>query len=144
MPTVGVSPLRFLTKLNYSYGPYTLDRFATNYNTKCKRFNSRWWCPGTLGIDAFKQNWEGETNWIVPPPSLICECLKKFQEEEVKGTLIVPIWESAVFWPLLLNLKEKLFSTTGTLDQPRTVEVGRGDNGTFAEQNAKFMFCVLK
>lgn len=29
-------------------GPITMDRFATDCNAKCIRFNSRWWCPTQL------------------------------------------------------------------------------------------------
>ena len=42
------------------WGPFTIDRFATWYNTKCNRFNSRFWNPGCKGIDAFSLNWQGE------------------------------------------------------------------------------------
>ena len=52
-------------------GPLTIDSFATWYNTKCPRFNSRFWNPGCEGVDAFMQNWQGENNWSVPPPSQI-------------------------------------------------------------------------
>ena len=39
--------------LDTLWGPHTYDRFASDYNTKCKLFSSRWWCPGTAAIDAF-------------------------------------------------------------------------------------------
>ena len=53
------------------WGPFTIDRFATWYNTKCNRFNSRFWNPGCEGINAFSLNWQGENNRVVPPPSQI-------------------------------------------------------------------------
>ncbi|VDI45112.1 Hypothetical predicted protein [Mytilus galloprovincialis] len=56
---------------NGTWGPYSIDRFATHYNTQCTRFNSKHWCPGSEGIDAFSQNWGNDTNWLVPPPSLV-------------------------------------------------------------------------
>ena len=55
--------------LNTLWGPFTVDRFATWYNTKCIRFNSRFWNPGSEGVDAFIQNWQGENNRVVPPSS---------------------------------------------------------------------------
>ena len=61
---------RVFLELNRKYGPFTMDRFATDYNTKCTRFNSRWWCPGTTNINALSHSWAHETNWIVPPPNL--------------------------------------------------------------------------
>ncbi|XP_053378568.1 uncharacterized protein LOC128548167 [Mercenaria mercenaria] len=50
--------------LNDKWGTHTYDRFACHYNAKCKKFNSRYWCPGTSGIDAFEHNWVGENNWL--------------------------------------------------------------------------------
>ena len=50
------------TKLNNVWGPHTIDRFASDYNTKCKVFNSKYWCPGTTGINAFDQHWGQENN----------------------------------------------------------------------------------
>ena len=55
--------------LNTLWGPFTVDRFATWYNNKCIRFNSRFWNPGSEGVDAFIQNWQGENNRVVPPSS---------------------------------------------------------------------------
>ncbi|KAK3107923.1 hypothetical protein FSP39_025264 [Pinctada imbricata] len=40
-----IAPLVFI-HLDKIWEPHTIDRFASDYNTKCVRFNSRWWCPG--------------------------------------------------------------------------------------------------
>ena len=42
-------------ELDMKWGPQTMDRFASQYNTKCKRFNSRFWVPGTQGINGLDQ-----------------------------------------------------------------------------------------
>ena len=81
------------------WGPFTIDRFASWYNTKCNRFNSRFWNPGCEGIDAFSLNWQGENNWVVPPPSQIVRAWKHFQICQARGVLIIPLWKGAVFWP---------------------------------------------
>jgi len=49
--------IKYLEEL---WGTFTFDRFAADYNTKCKKFNSKFWCRGTAGIDAFKQDWTHE------------------------------------------------------------------------------------
>ncbi|XP_071123465.1 uncharacterized protein [Mytilus edulis] len=67
---------------NGTWGPYNIDRFATHYNTHCTRFNSKHWCPGSEGIDAFSQNWGKDTNWLVPPPSLVPMVLQKIQHDK--------------------------------------------------------------
>lgn len=81
------------------WGPFTIDRFASWYNTKCNRFNSRFWNPGCEGIDAFSLNWQGENNWVVPPPSQIVRAWKHFQICQARAVLIIPLWKGAVFWP---------------------------------------------
>ena len=42
---------RLFCMLNYRYGPFTIDRFSDNRNNKVYRFNSKYFCPGTLGVD---------------------------------------------------------------------------------------------
>lgn len=85
-------------KLFINVGAYILviGWFATDYNSKCTKFNSRWWCPNTSGIDAFKQFWGNDNNWLVPPPRLVCKTINKLKKE--KGTLIIPQWKSAPFF----------------------------------------------
>ena len=52
--------------LDSIWGPYTID--ASHLSKKCKRFNSRWWVPGTEAVDAFLKSWKYDSNWLVPPP----------------------------------------------------------------------------
>ena len=75
-----------------------MDRFSSHYNAKCRRFNSKWWVPGTEGIDCFSQSWSGEVNWVVPPPGRVLECLHKIREDACIATLVIPVWKSATFW----------------------------------------------
>jgi hypothetical protein len=86
---------------NQKWGTFTGDRFATSYNAKCVRFNSKIWFWGTESVDCFSVNWSGENNWIVPPPRLINSVLKKLNKDRAKGVLVVPVWRSAPFWPVL-------------------------------------------
>ena len=53
--------------LDMLWGPHTIDRFASFYNNKITRFNSKYWNPGCETIDAFTVDWKGENNWVVPP-----------------------------------------------------------------------------
>ncbi|MES9879251.1 MAG: DNA N-6-adenine-methyltransferase [Sedimenticola sp.] len=87
--------------LNVEWGPFDVDRFASNLNNKCVVFNSKWWCPGTSGVDAFEQNWQKLHNWVVPPPSLILRVVEKFQGDGASGTLVVPEWKSSPYWPAI-------------------------------------------
>ena len=88
-------------ELDRDWGPHTVDRFASYYNTHLPRFNSRFWNPGTEAVDAFTCDWHGEVNWWCPPPYLVPRTIKHAQRSGVCGTLLVPEWKSAAFWPLL-------------------------------------------
>ena len=65
------------------------------------RFNSRFWNPGTEAIDAFTVNWSGENNYWCPPVHLIPRVLHHARACGCHGTIVVPEWTSAVFWPLV-------------------------------------------
>ena len=55
--------LSLFQRINQEWGPFTINCFMTTENWVLPRFNSQWWCPMTLGIDAFVQtNWEMECN----------------------------------------------------------------------------------
>ena len=45
---------RMFEFMNDRWGPHSVDLFASSRNTHYYvRFFSRFWCPGTLGVDAF-------------------------------------------------------------------------------------------
>ena len=90
-------------ELDHLWGPHSIDRFASSYNAKLSRFNSRFLQPGTEAVDAFTQDWSSENNWLVPPISLIGKLLSHMHESKAVGTLIVPMWKSSYFWPLLCS-----------------------------------------
>lgn len=83
------------------WGPHTVDVFAHIDNTQLPRFYSRFWCPGTVAVDAFTVNWAGEVNWWVPPVHLVGRVLRHAELCSAMGSIIVPAWKSSAFWPLL-------------------------------------------
>ena len=83
------------------FGPFTVDRFADNVNAKLSIFNSKYYCPGTSGVNAFCENWSDHNNWLCPPICLIGSVLKFMALCKARGTLLVPVWPSAYFWPLI-------------------------------------------
>lgn len=88
-------------ELDAQFGPHTVDRFASSVNTMLPRFNSYFYCPGTEAVDCFAQAWAGENNWCNPPFCLIGRLLRLLQQQKAQATLIVPVWVSAAWWPLL-------------------------------------------
>ena len=83
------------------WGPHTVDCFASSYNYKVNRFQGRFWCPDTQAVDTFTVDWEGEVCWLVPPLYLIHRAWKHAEHCKAKGTLVVPLWKSTVFWPVV-------------------------------------------
>ena len=86
-------------RLERMWGPHTVDRFASFFNTQLPRFNSRFWNPGSEAVDAFTCDWHGENNWWCPPVYLVPRVLRHAQATRVTGTLLVPKWPSATFCP---------------------------------------------
>ena len=81
--------------------PQVIDCFAHIDNTQLAIFYSRFWCPGAAAVDAFTVNWAGTINWWVPPVHLVGRTVKHAKECKAVGSLLVPMWKSAYFWPLL-------------------------------------------
>ena len=93
----------FFTFLNDLWGPFSVDRFASFENTKLQKFNSLYWNPGSLCVDAFTCDWSGENNWLVPPVTEVSRVINHLVKCKAKGTLIVPNWTSSPFWPLIFD-----------------------------------------
>ena len=85
------------------WGPHTCDRFACSYNAKVQCFNSRFYQPGSSGVNAFSQDWSHHNNWLCPPVYLTCKVIKHMELCCAQGTLIVPLCKSAHFWPVLCS-----------------------------------------
>ena len=88
------------------WGSFTCDIFANCKNFKVMKFYSKFWNPGTSGVDAFAYDWAGENCWIVPPPSLVCRVLSHMEICKACGTLVVPKWKSALYWPMLWDAEK--------------------------------------
>ena len=89
------------------WGPHKVDRFSNNFNTQLGWFNSRFWCPGTEAVDTFTCDWGQEVNWVCPPPQLIPRVVRHAEETAARGTIVVPLWPSVPFWPILFPGKEE-------------------------------------
>lgn len=96
-----LNPAHF-RELDMLWGPHTIDRFASYNSKQLPRFCARWQCPGCEAVDSFTVSWEGENNWIVPPIFAISRIIRHMSFGKEVGTLVVPYWTSAPWWPLLV------------------------------------------
>ena len=84
------------------FGSFSVDRFANNLNRKTNIFNSKFYCPGTSHVNAFTDDWGGSgKNWLCPPISCLGSVWRHLKLCKAKGTLLLPIWPSSYFWPLI-------------------------------------------
>jgi len=87
--------------LDSLWGPHSVDRFASPWNSQTECFNSRFWALGTEAVDAFTCALVEENNWWVPPLHLMPRVIRHAQSTKAKGTLVAPQWVSSPFGPLL-------------------------------------------
>ena len=78
-----------------------MDRFPSYFNSHVVRFNSKYFSPGCAAVDALAQDWSSDNNWLCPPVHLIVPAVKHLRYHKGVGTLIIPEWPSASFWPFL-------------------------------------------
>ena len=123
--------------LHKHWGPYTVDRFASYYNAKLVRFNSRFWNPGSEAIDAFTLNWAKDINWVVPPIHLISRVIFHILDCKGESTLICPAWQSAPFWVILFpdgfSPRPEISDILQFASPFPLIIEGRGNNSKFVE-----------
>ena len=121
---------------------FSIDLFASDENTKCIRFYSKFYCPGTIGVNAFNYSWKGEFAWICPPPSLALKVLNHILFYDVKGVLCIPEWVSLTIWPMLCqnNVKEKI---CGDWIFPGNLFLSHNSHDIFNANFRKGLRCIL-
>jgi hypothetical protein len=81
-----------------------VDLFASQDNTKCAKFASKFAADYSLavGINAFSLNWKDLGFFFAcPPPKLIIPVLRQAAAQGAKGVWVVPLWPTAHYWPYL-------------------------------------------
>ena len=80
-----------------------VDLFAPHVSTKCESFASRSFSPRATIVDAFSVAWAPlGVVYIFPPVALIARVLNRLmQEAHVTAILVLPVWPSQPWWPLL-------------------------------------------
>ena len=93
--------------LEQLWGPHPADCFANYYTAKLPRFFSRFSILGASGIDFFAQELSSENCLVVPPVALAAihylAVIHYLSLQKAMATLVVPLWPSSSFWPLLTS-----------------------------------------
>jgi hypothetical protein len=91
--------------LHRDWGPFSVDRFATQQNTQLPRYNSAWLDPRSEGLDAFAQpNWRQEQNWCNPPWELLDRLAQHLRETGAAATVVAPFWPAQAWYQALQEL----------------------------------------
>ena len=98
----------FLGKILTLFPNLSFDRFADNKNKKFNKFNSKYFCPETSGVNAFYQNWHDEINFIFPPVNLLGRALDHLKICKGEGLFVVPQWNKP-YWPQFNDQKNASF-----------------------------------
>ena len=97
--------VRYFNRICEKYGKPDIDLFATRLNKKVKKFCSWYPDPDACYINAFSLNWSDfKFAYSFPPFSLVGRCIQKIQTDRAKGILVVPLWPTQTFFPVLMRL----------------------------------------
>jgi hypothetical protein len=94
-----IEPCVFKLVQNRFGHKFTLDPFADSVSNKCRKFDSKFWCARSSGVDGLEHNWHSEIVWMVPPIRLVSRGILHLRRSKARGVLIIPVWKSAAFWP---------------------------------------------
>ena len=73
----------FITKdllkmLTNKWGKVSIDRFASHTNNRTQKFNSKYICLGSEGVNAFSADWPNEKGLLAPSVYLTPKTIKHF------------------------------------------------------------------
>ena len=107
------------------WGSHTVNCFTDYYTAKLPRFFSRFWNPGASGIDFFAQVLSSENCLVVPPVALFARVIHYLSLQKAMATLVVPLWPSSSFWPLLTTKYRSFIKGCFTLKASQALSLGR-------------------
>ena len=81
----------------------TMDVFASSQTRQLDRYMSLYPDPAAVARDALINQWD-PVSYLFPPVPLIMKSLQKIQLEKLEVVMIVPLWPSSIWWPLLTRL----------------------------------------
>lgn len=107
----------FFQHLNSTWGPHSVDLFATAANAKVPRYVS-WQHEATAWKqDAFSSSWRDLGRaYICPPWSLLNRVLEKIRIDRVQATVITPQWPAMIWYPTI-----RMMSVCDPIPVPRAM-----------------------
>jgi len=81
-----------------------VDAFATSSNHLLPRFWSLHRELGAESVNFFAQALARHKLWMNPPFNLIARVLEELTRQGARGVILVPVWETKAWWPVLLQM----------------------------------------
>lgn len=105
-----LAPAMF-NQLVQRWGAFDVDLFASNVNAQLPKFFSAARCPGTAGVDALLQCWNGMKCYGNPPFTAVVmlQVVQKVRLEGVEVVLVVPDWPGQAWHQELLLLADEVW-----------------------------------
>lgn len=103
----------FFQSIVKNLGQPEIDLFASNINTKCRKYFSWVKDPGSIGVDAFTFPWRDLKFYAFPPFLLILRVLQKIIQDKAEGIVVVPLWSAQPWFPLFKKLLVSNIVTLG-------------------------------
>ena len=107
--------------IDSKWGPFTIDRFAGAANAQCKRFNSRYFDPAAEAVDAFRQDWSRDNNFVNPDFNDIDRVLAHARKCRAQITLVFPEWPAKPWFVSLRVLCSSSSSSSHSSHSPHSV-----------------------
>ena len=134
--------------LNQLWGPFEIDWFASEHNAKVAKFYARFWSPSCSGVDAFTENWGNVNGLFVPPINLITRVLLHMAICRAYSVLVVPLWRSSSFWPMLCTENGTFIHNVIEMINLPTDKASymscKSGRGMFRNDNLKFRMLALR
>ena len=99
------------------------------------------------GVDAFSVSWGNKFGLFVPPITLVSRVLTKMQFDKAHCVLVVPLWKSASFWPLIWKGDMFTSNVLDWFDLPAQREYYipcKNVSGMFGNEDLKLRMLALK
>ena len=105
-----LNPVEFQRK-HKTWGPYEVDRFASQTSRQLKRYYSQYRDPECEGTHSLAHDWTlepGRHNWVNPPWGLLPEVAQKLSECGAPATVVAPYWPACSWFTELWNLASEV------------------------------------
>ena len=86
-------------------------------------------------VDFFVQNLAFENCLVVPPVSLIARGLHYLSLQKARATIVIPVWPSSSFWPLLTSQYKPIMKDCFQQNGSDALTLGRNLNSFLGSVN---------